>query len=194
MQLGRSEAFLDRLLPAVRHRFGDQPAFSAENFIAWNQRVKPGFIRVDADEVSYPAHVILRYEIERALIDGEIEVDDIPALWDEKMQSWLGISTIGNYRDGCMQDIHWTDGGFGYFPSYTLGAMYAAQLMAAAKRALPNLAQDVANGDFHTLFDWLRHNIWQHGSRFTTSQLIKNATGEDLNSDYFRQHLTARYL
>jgi len=194
MQLGRSEAFLNRLLPAVRQRFGDQPAFSAENFIAWNQRVKPGFIRVDADEVSYPAHVILRYEIERALIDGDIEVDDIPALWDEKMQSWLGISTLGNYRDGCMQDIHWTDGGFGYFPSYTLGAMYAAQLMAAARRALPNLAQDIAGGDFNALFDWLRQNIWQHGSRFTTSQLIKNATGEDLNGEYFRQHLTARYL
>lgn len=72
--------------------------------------------------MSYPAHVILRYEIERALIDGDIEVEDIPALWDEKMQHWLGLSTLGNYRDGCMQDIHWTDGGFGYFPSYTLGA------------------------------------------------------------------------
>lgn len=84
MQLGRSDAFLQRLLPTVRQYFGEQPAFSRENFIAWNQRVKPGFIRVDADEVSYPAHVILRYEIERALIDGDIEVEDIPALWDEK--------------------------------------------------------------------------------------------------------------
>ena len=83
--------------------------------------MKPGYIRVDADEVSYPAHVVLRYEIERALINGEIEVDDIPALWDEKMQAWLGLSTKDNYRNGCMQDIHWTDGGFGYFPSYTLG-------------------------------------------------------------------------
>ncbi|STS82486.1 thermostable carboxypeptidase 1 [Klebsiella pneumoniae] len=110
--------------------------------------MKPGFIRVDADEVSYPAHVILRYEIERALIDGEIEVDDIPSLWDEKMQLWLGLSTTGNYRDGCMQDIHWTDGGFGYFPSYTLGAMYAAQLMAAARRALPTLDRDIEEGDF----------------------------------------------
>ncbi|HID9037936.1 TPA: carboxypeptidase M32 [Klebsiella variicola] len=194
MQLGRSEPFLNRLLPAVRERFGDQPAFSSDNFVAWNQRVKPGFIRVDADEVSYPAHVILRYEIERALIDGEIEVDDIPALWDEKMQHWLGLSTTGNYRDGCMQDIHWTDGGFGYFPSYTLGAMYAAQLMAAARRALPTLDRDIAEGDFSALFDWLRQNIWQHGSRFSTSQLIQQATGEDLNSRYFREHLTARYL
>lgn len=115
MQVGRSNAFLQRLLPAVKRHFGDQAAFEEHNFIARNQRVKHGFIRVDADEVSYPAHVILRYEIERALINGDIEVDDIPALWDEKMQAWLGLSTKENYRDGCMQDIHWTDGGFGYF-------------------------------------------------------------------------------
>lgn len=194
MQLGRSEAFLKRLLPAIIQHFGAQPAFGESNFIAWNQRVKPGFIRVDADEVSYPAHVILRYEIERALINGEIEVDDIPALWNEKMQAWLGLSTEGNYRNGCMQDIHWTDGGFGYFPSYTLGAMYAAQLFQAARNALPGLDEAIAQGDFSALFDWLRQNIWQHGSRFSTSQLIEQATGEALNSRYFRQHLTARYL
>ncbi|BCU55784.1 carboxypeptidase M32 [Enterobacter kobei] len=194
MQLGRSEAFLKQLLPSVVQRFGDQPAFSESNFVAWNQRVKPGYIRVDADEVSYPAHVVLRYEIERALINGEIEVDDIPALWDEKMRNWLGLSTTGNYRDGCMQDIHWTDGGFGYFPSYTLGAMYAAQLFHAARKALPDLDAAIAAGDFSALFDWLRQNIWQHGSRFTTAQLIENATGEALNSRYFRQHLTACYL
>lgn len=156
--------------------------------------MKPGFIRVDADEVSYPAHVILRYEIERALINGDIEVDDIPALWNEKMQAWLGLSTIGNYRNGCMQDIHWTDGGFGYFPSYTLGAMYAAQLFSAANRALPGLETAIAQGDFSALFDWLRQNIWQHGSRFTTEQLITQATGEPLSSRYFRAHLEARYL
>ena len=194
MQLGRSDAFLKHLLPAVHARFGSQAAFSEENFIAWNQRVKPGYIRVDADEVSYPAHVVLRYEIERALINGEIEVDDIPALWDEKMQAWLGLSTKDNYRNGCMQDIHWTDGGFGYFPSYTLGAMYAAQLFHAAKTALPGLQASIAGGDFSALFDWLRQNIWQHGSRFSTSQLITQATGEDLNIRYFREHLTSRYL
>lgn len=194
MQVGRSNAFLRQLLPAVKRHFGDQAAFEEQNFIAWNQRVKPGFIRVDADEVSYPAHVILRYEIERALINGDIEVDDIPALWDEKMQAWLGLSTKGNYRDGCMQDIHWTDGGFGYFPSYTLGAMYAAQLFSAANRALPGLSQQIAGGDLSALFDWLRQNIWQHGSRFTTAQLITQATGEALSSRHFRAHLESRYL
>ncbi|SQC88081.1 thermostable carboxypeptidase 1 [Klebsiella pneumoniae] len=194
MQLGRSERFLNRLLPAVRERFGDRPAFSQDNFVAWNQQVKPGFIRVDADEVSYPAHVILRYEIERALIDGEIEVDDIPSLWDEENAALAGAV---DHR----QLSGWLHAGYSLdrrrirlFPFLYPGAMYAAQLMAAARRALPTLDRDIEEGDFSALFDWLRQNIWQHGSRFTTSQLIQQATGEDLNSRYFREHLTTRYL
>ncbi|WP_437610899.1 carboxypeptidase M32 [Erwinia sp. V71] len=194
MQLARSTEFLQLILPQAVAQFGAQPALSAENFVRLNQRVKPGFIRVDADEVSYPAHVILRYEIEQALISGEIEVDDIPAIWQEKMQSYLGIDTRDNYRDGCMQDIHWTDGAFGYFPTYTLGAMYAAQLFQAVKRALPQVESLIRNGELQPVFDWLQQNIWQHGSRFSTRQLITQATGEDLNPQYFRQHLENRYL
>lgn len=194
MQLGRSTSFQQQLLPKVIAHFGPQPAFELSNLVKLSQRVECGFIRVDADEISYPAHVVLRYEIERALISGDIEVEDIPGLWDEKMQQWLGLSTAGNYRNGCMQDIHWTDGAFGYFPSYTLGAMYAAQLFAAASRALPQLESQIASGDFGPLFTWLEQNIWRHGSRFSTSQLITNATGEDLNPLYFRKHLESRYL
>lgn len=194
MQLGRSKAFLQHIHPQVVALMGDQPALALNNFIRQTQRVKPGFIRVDADELSYPAHVILRYEIERALIEGEIEVDDIPALWDEKMQQSLGIDTRGNYRDGCMQDIHWTDGAFGYFPTYTLGAMYAAQLFQAVKRAIPQIETLIQQGDLQPVFDWLQQNIWQHGSRFPTQQLLINATGEALNPHYFRQHLEQRYL
>lgn len=194
MQLGRSKAFLQHIHPQVVALMGDQPALELNNFIRQTQRVKPGFIRVDADELSYPAHVILRYEIERALIEGEIEVDDIPALWDEKMQQSLGIDTRGNYRDGCMQDIHWTDGAFGYFPTYTLGAMYAAQLFQAVKRAIPQVETLIQQGELQPVFDWLQQNIWQHGSRFPTQQLLINATGEALNPHYFRQHLEQRYL
>ncbi|MEM6159263.1 carboxypeptidase M32 [Erwinia sp. P6884] len=193
-QLGRSAEFLTLLLPHVKQLLGDDPALEVNNFIALNQRVRPGLIRVDADEVSYPAHVILRYEIEKALIDGEIEVADIPTLWQEKMQAMLGLDTTGNYRDGCMQDIHWTDGAFGYFPTYTLGAMYAAQLFRALKEALPQVSDLLREGNLQPVFDWLRQNIWQHGSRFTTRQLIENATGEDLNPQWFRQHLENRYL
>jgi len=193
-QLGRSPEFLSLIRPLVVRLLGDRPELDTDNFIALNQRVKPGLIRVDADEVSYPAHVILRYEIERALIAGEIEVEDIPALWNEKMQAWLGLDTRDNYRDGCMQDIHWTDGAFGYFPTYTLGAMYAAQLFQALKRAIPQVNELIAQGDMQPVFSWLQQNIWQHGSRFTTRQLIENATGEDLNPTWFRQHLESRYL
>lgn len=193
-QLGRSPEFLSLIQPLAVQLLGDRAGMQTENFIALNQRVKPGLIRVDADEVSYPAHVILRYEIERALIAGEIEVDDIPTLWQEKMQHWLGINTAGNYRDGCMQDIHWTDGAFGYFPTYTLGAMYAAQLSQALKRAIPQVNELISQGDLQPVFNWLQQNIWQHGSRFTTRQLIENATGEDLNPIWFRQHLESRYL
>lgn len=193
-QLGRSAEFLSLLLPQVKTLMGDRPELEEANFIALNQRVKPGLIRVDADEVSYPAHVILRYEIERALIEGEIEVEDIPMLWQEKMQAMLGLDTSGNYRDGCMQDIHWTDGSFGYFPTYTLGAMYAAQLFHSVKKALPQVQNEIREGNLQPIFDWLQQNIWQHGSRFSTRQLIENATGEELNPRYFREHLENRYL
>ncbi|GAA3890965.1 MULTISPECIES: carboxypeptidase M32 [Gibbsiella] len=194
MQLARTEGFLKHLRPLVVAQFGEQPALAEDNFIRLNQQVKPGLIRVNADEVSYPAHIILRYEIEKALIEGDIEVADIPALWNEKMQRYLGLDTVGNYRDGCMQDIHWTDGAFGYFPTYTLGAMYAAQLFNAARQAIPTLDSDIAQGNLTSLFHWLQQNIWQHGSRYPTAELIGNATGEPLNPRYFRQHLESRYL
>lgn len=194
MQLARSGDFLKILRPLIIAQFGEQPALEEGNFIRLNQRVKPGLIRVDADEVSYPAHVILRYEIERALIEGEIEVEDIPALWNEKMHSYLGLDTVGDYRNGCMQDIHWTDGAFGYFPTYTLGAMYAAQLFNSASTAMPNLSKEIAAGDLSALSEWLRQNIWRHASRYPTDTLITNATGETLDPRHFRQHLESRYL
>ncbi|SFM96711.1 carboxypeptidase Taq [Izhakiella capsodis] len=194
MQLGRSPAFLARILPEVINHLGVQPALTQQNFIRLAQRVEPGLIRVNADEVSYPAHIILRYEIERALIESEIEVEDIPALWQEKMERLLGMDTTGNYRNGCMQDIHWTDGAFGYFPTYTLGAMYAAQLFQALGRTLPDVEQLIADGDLQPVFIWLQENIWHHGSRFSTRELITRASGEDLNPRWFRQHLESRYL
>ena len=156
--------------------------------------MRPGFIRVDADELTYPAHVILRYEIERALIDGEIEAEDIPALWAEKMNQYLGVDTLGNDRQGCLQDIHWTGGSFGYFPSYTLGAMYAAQYFATLRQAHPNLDEQVASGNLAPIFKWLQTNIWQQASRWETPELVRRATGETLNPRHFRTHLEQRYL
>lgn len=196
MQLARSQEFTHQLAPLAARILAreDDPAFAVDNIYRFNTRMKRGYIRVNADEVTYPAHVILRYEIERALIQGDIEVTDIPELWDQKMQSYLGLSTRDNYRDGCMQDIHWTGGAFGYFPSYTLGAIYAAQLFAAAERSISELRIKIARGDLSELFAWLKTNIWQQASTMSTDELIRNATGECLNPEYFQRHLSARYL
>lgn len=194
MQLGRNPAFLALISPLVKKHLGDQPAFEAANLAKMYTRVRPDFIRVDADELTYPAHVILRYEIERALIDGEIEADDVPALWDEKMQAYLGVDTKGNFKNGCLQDIHWTDGAFGYFPSYTLGAMYAAQYFATIRKRHPDMDERIAAGDLEPIFSWLNANIWSQASQWETGDLVRRATGEALNPAHFRKHLEQRYL
>ena len=194
MQLGRSAAFLTLITPLVRQHLGTQPALQANNLARLCTRVRPGFIRVDADELSYPAHVILRYEIERALIEGEIEVEDIPTLWDEKMKASLDVDTRGNFTDGCMHDIHWPMGLIGYFPSYTLGAMYAAQYFATIRAANPDLDQKIAAGDLSPVTNWLEANIWSQASRWEISELMTQATGQTLQVSHFRKHLESRYL
>lgn len=194
MQLGCHPGFLARLVPLMRLHCGDQPAFAPEQLARLVTRVQPGFIRVDADEVTYPAHVLLRYEIERALIEGTLEARDIPAAWDEKMRDYLGLDTRGNYRDGPLQDVHWTEGAFGYFPCYTLGAMYAAQWFAAMRRDTPDLDVRIGEGDLAPVFDWLRERIWRQASRWETGELALRASGEALNPAHFRAHLTQRYL
>jgi carboxypeptidase Taq len=194
MQLACSRAFVDLLVPMIVQQFGPQPAFEAGNLFRLFTRVKPGFIRVEADEVTYPAHVILRYEIERALIEGSIEPEDIPALWDAKMMELLGIDTRGNYKDGPLQDVHWPESLFGYFPCYTLGAMYAAQWFAAMRRQMPDLDARIGRGDLTGIFGWLRDNIWSQGSRWTTAELAQRASGEPLNPAHFRAHLESRYM
>ena len=195
MQLGRSEAFIEHLAQLAGKHFTqhDKALFTQENFQKLYTRVKKDFIRVDADELTYPAHVILRYEIERDLINDNIKHTDVPELWDSKMQQYLGLSTSGNFKNGCMQDIHWTDGAFGYFPSYTLGAMYAAQFMASMKQTV-DVDNAIRSGDLSPIFTWLSDNIWSKGSLLTTDELVKQATGEILNASHFKQHLANRYL
>jgi carboxypeptidase Taq len=194
MQLGRSRGFVGLLAPLLAAELGPQPAFEPDNLYRLFTRVAPGLIRVDADEATYPAHVILRYEIERLLIEGEIEPGDIPALWDEKMLALLGQDTRGNFKDGPLQDVHWPAGMFGYFPCYTLGAMYAAQWFAAVRRATPDLDARVSKGELSPVFDWLHDNIWLQASRWTTEELAIRASGERLNPAHFRAHLEQRYL
>lgn len=197
MQIGRSEAFLAFLAPVIREVFeaeDSDPAWSADNLHRLYTHVGRSLIRVDADELTYPLHIVLRYEIERALIEGDIEVVHIPDLWADKMDRYLGLDTRGNYEDGCLQDVHWAASLFGYFPTYSLGAMMAAQIFAALKRALPDADEQVRRGEFSTLVGWLRENVHGLGSLLETNELLTRATGETLNPDYYLDHLRKRYI
>ena len=194
MQASRSDPFLSWLGPQLQATFDADPApFEAANLRLLWRRVGRGFIRVDADEMTYPAHVILRFRLELALIAGNLVVDDLPAAWAEGSRALLGVVPPDDRR-GCLQDIHWYDGAFGYFPSYTLGAMAAAQLMAAARRTLPELDAGLGEGELRPLLHWLREAVHAKGSRLGFNELLAEATGEPLNPAHFEAHLRARYL
>jgi carboxypeptidase Taq len=194
MQACRSDAYLGFLAPLLRETFGGDPApYAPANLARLWRRVERGFIRVDADEMTYPAHVILRFRLEQALIAGDLQVPDLPGAWNDGMRELLGIVPPDDAR-GCLQDIHWYDGAFGYFPSYTLGAMAAAQLMAAARRDLAGLDAALAEGDLGLLRGWLRANVHSRGSLLGFNDLLRAATGKPLDPADFMAHLTTRYL
>lgn len=197
MQACRSRAFMDYLAPLLRGAFGGPSvppaAWEPDNLYRLYTRVAPGFIRVDADEVTYPAHVILRYRLEKDMIAGVLDLADLPAAWNDGMRALLGI-VPPNDREGCLQDIHWFDGAWGYFPTYTLGAMTAAQLFDAACRARPEIPGAIAHGDFEPLLGWLRENVHGLGSFLPTAELIERATGRPLDPEVFKRHLRSRYL
>jgi carboxypeptidase Taq len=194
MQACRSDAYLGFLSVELVSAFGGSgPAFSPVNLARLWRRVERGFIRVEADEMTYPAHVILRFRLERAMIAGDLRVRDLPGAWAEGLRSLLGI-TPPDDRLGCLQDIHWYDGLFGYFPSYTLGAMAAAQLMAAARADLPDLDFSLGRGELAPLVDWLKSNVHALGSSLGFGDMIVSATGRALDFGAFEAHLRRRYL
>jgi carboxypeptidase Taq len=198
MQICRSAEFAQFLAPLLGAAFPASgragEAFTVQELARVLTRVQPDFIRVDADELTYPCHIVLRFDIERALIAGEAEVADIPELWDAGMRRLLGISTAGNFANGCMQDVHWPAGLFGYFPTYTLGALTAAQLFEAALRAQPDLPQRIAEGDLSQLDAWLNREVWGKGCLLESSELVRAATGAPLGTGAFQRHLRRRYL
>jgi carboxypeptidase Taq len=194
MQACRSAEFIAWAAPRLAQAFGGTGAeWQATNLHRAVTRVEPGFIRVEADEVTYPAHVILRYRLEKAMIEGAMEVDDLPAAWNEGYQRLLGI-TPPDDRLGCLQDIHWYGGSWGYFPTYTLGAMTAAQLFDAAKRADAAILPALGHGDFRPLLAWLKSNVHAKASSLSTRDLLIEATGKPLDAGVFKAHLETRYL
>jgi carboxypeptidase Taq len=193
MQVCRSPAFLGYLAPLVATTFGrDDPALSEGNLYRRAIHVARGHIRVDADEVTYPLHVILRYRLEKAMLGGDLEVADLPGAWNEGMRALLGL-TPPDDRLGCLQDIHWSVGAIGYFPCYTLGAIMAAQLFEAARTAEPEILPAVGRGDFRPLLGWLRANVHAQGSLLDMPELLTHATGRPLELQPFLDHLRARY-
>jgi carboxypeptidase Taq len=195
MQMSRNPAFWQFALPIAKRHFGSLlDGWTVEDIIAHVHHIERGFIRVEADEATYPLHVILRFELEQQLIGGTLEVRDLPEAWDAKMKSYLGLSTLHSPKDGPMQDVHWPSGAFGYFPSYTLGALMAAQQWATIAKANSNITTEISKGNFTTVNDWRRKNIWEKASTLSTPAIMEAATGEPLNAKYFIAHVKQRYL
>ncbi|MEP5929993.1 MAG: carboxypeptidase M32, partial [Nitratireductor sp.] len=194
MQAARTEGFIRFLAPRLKAAFGGEgPAWAPENILRHYRKVAPGFIRVQADEVSYPLHVMLRYRLERAMIAGELTAAGLPAAWNEGMESLLGIRPADDAA-GCMQDIHWPSGSFGYFPTYTLGALAAAQLFEAAKSEHDGLEAALAEGDFQPLLGFVRTHVHGKGASRTPDEIVSEATGSPLGTAAFKAHIEARYL
>ncbi len=180
--IGRGPAFSRYLYPLLQKYFGETNITysQAELHKALNQ-VKPNLIRIESDEVTYNMHIILRFELEKDLIENKLKVKDLPFAWNEKVEHYLGIK-VPNDADGVLQDVHWSHGSFGYFPTYTLGNIYAAQLYETAQKAIPELENNFAKGNFQPFLSWLRENIHSQGRRYSAQDLISRVTGQQLDA------------
>ena len=191
--VGRSRAFCTWILPRVKQAFPESAGgWTADGFYRAVNRVQPSFIRVEADEVTYNLHIFLRFELERDLIAGRIAVKDLPDAWNAKMEEYLGI-TPPNVAEGVLQDVHWPAALFGYFPTYTLGNVFAGQIWNAAKRDLPDLDGQIGRGEFASLRDWLCENIHRHGRKYLPRELMEKATGEPPTSRYYLTYLREKF-
>jgi carboxypeptidase Taq len=193
-QVGRSEGFWRHFYPQLQHMFQEAlRGVPLARFRAAINRVKPGVIRIEADEVTYDLHIMIRFELERSLLAGDLFAADVPQAWSELYARYLGV-TPKNDRMGCLQDGHWSEGLIGYFPTYTLGNVYAAQLFAAAERTLGPLDDAFAAGDFRGLRGWLHDNVHRHGQRYTAARIVENVTGQPPDASALIESLLRRYL
>ena len=190
----RSRPFVRYVQPLLLRHFGvSGPEWEQENIYAHLTRVKRGFIRVDADELTYPLHIMLRYELEKQLLNGELAVRDLPEAWNAGMEQRLGIRPA-NPVEGCLQDIHWAVGSFGYFPSYALGAVIAAQLYESLRSDVPALDEQLSVGEFSGLLGWLRTHVHGLGAKVPVQDLLKSATGKPLSATSFIRYVESKYL
>jgi carboxypeptidase Taq len=190
--VGRSLPFWQRYMPMLHRHLPDLSDVGAEQFYRAVNRVTPSFIRVEADEVTYNYHIMLRFELERRLFAGELAVAELPAAWNSLSEKLLGLTPTSD-RVGVLQDVHWSGGAFGYFPSYCLGNMIAAQLWFTVRKLYPELDDDFSKGDFSRLLGWLRTQIHEQGRRYEALELVHRVTGEELTPKYLLRYLHERY-
>ncbi len=190
--VARSRSFWQHFFPQLTNACPDFEGISMSDFLTAVNRVRPSLIRVEADEVTYNLHIIIRFELETALMRDDLTVADLPEAWKDKMENRLGIRPP-DYRSGVMQDVHWAAGAIGYFPTYTLGNLYAAHLFAQAEQRIPELSDLIARGDFVPLLSFLRKEIHTEGSRHLPRDLLRKVTGEDLNPDVFIDYIDRKY-
>jgi carboxypeptidase Taq len=194
MLICRNRPFLQYLQPLLEKTFGiSGPQWQVDNLYRHLVRVRRSLIRVDADEVTYPVHIMLRYELEREILSGELKIKDLPHAWNSRMHDRLGVSPA-NDAEGCLQDVHWAVGSFGYFPSYAIGAVIAGQLYESLRSEQPNLDEQIAAGNFSGLFEWLRHNVHGLGASLSTPELITRATGRPLSAAAWLRYVEGKYL
>ena len=192
-QVGRSLAFWQFHYPSLQQEFPDQfGGVPVEKFYAAINQVEPSLIRTEADEVTYHFHVMIRYELEKKLIEGAISVHDIPAFWNEQYEQYLGVKSADD-KKGCLQDVHWSHGSFGYFPTYSLGSFYAAQFFDQAMKDVPSLRDDLAEGRYPSLLAWLRQKIHVNGRFYTSEELCEQVCGQPLDIKHFMQYLLDKY-
>ncbi len=190
----RSRGFVRYLKPLLEKHFGvSGPEWELENVYAQLTRVRRSLVRVDADELTYPLHIMLRYDLEKQLLSGELAVRDLPAAWNAGMEQRLGIRPTTDVQ-GVLQDIHWAVGSFGYFPNYALGALIAAQLFESLRTDVPDLDDQIARGEFAGLFTWLRANVHSVGAKVTVQELLKKAAGKPLSAQAFIRYAETKYL
>ena len=192
-QIGRSRAFWERYAPMAREAFPDALADAgADDLYRAVNRVEPSLIRVEADEVTYNLHVMLRFELERGLVRGDVDVRELPDLWRDKMDTYLGVVPDTD-ANGVLQDVHWSLGAIGYFPTYALGTLMSAQIAEAMEADLGDLDARVSRGEFQPILDWLRTHIHRHGRKYTAPELLKRATGEAFSADAWLQSIREKY-
>ena len=188
-QVGRSEAFWKWCYPTMKEFFGDATAsLTFEEVYGGANIVQPDLIRVEADEATYNMHIMIRFELERLLMNGDLAVADLPEAWNQRYKEYLGIE-VPNDAKGCMQDIHWSMTAIGYFPTYTLGNLYCAQFFEKAMEDNSDMYEQFAHGEFGVLKTWLNENIHQHGQRYRAAELCEVVTGKELSSDPLMRHL-----